>query len=278
MGVDRLFAANDDSWTPKPRKRTVWWLIGITAGIFFLERLIGGAVARGSATSMKLFIEEWFLVSPDGLLAGRVWQLFTYQLFHASGWHLALNMLVLFFLGTLFEDLRGSRNLLRTYFLCGAFAGLACFLEGGPVIGASGSILALLLVLAVQIPNQQVILLFFPVRMKWVAVIIVSLDVLQIMTTGDRTGVAHFAHLAGALAGFAYAWIWPQMINPRVARATERHRRKREVAAMEKALEEHRELDRILDKISRVGINDLTEEERRFLKRTSRKLQESRRP
>lgn len=275
MGVDRLFAdSRQEPWSPRRRVKTTWWMIGVMAGLFFTLALIKG-LGPDARRSVETLLAEWFSVSPDGLLGGRLWQLFTYQLLHADGMHLVWNMLVLFFVGSMFEDLYGPRPLLRTFAFCGAFAGLACFLEGGPVVGASGSIMALLVVLAIRIPEQQVYLLFFPIRMKWVAVLIIGLDVLQLL--GNRAGdVSHFTHLAGASAGVGYAWLWPRMMSGRIQAMGDRRRRRREIAAMEKDLDNERELDRLLDKISREGMDSLSPTERKFLQTQSRRLQDSR--
>ena len=278
MGVDRLFASErDQGWAPRRKKRVVWWLIGVNIGVFLLVALIRGSLSPSAKMEFSRFVMEWLAVSPNGLLGGRVWELLTYQFLHAGGMHLAFNMLVLYFLGTLYEDFYGARQLVRVFLLCGAFAGLACFLEGRPVVGASASILALLMVLAVRMPNQIVLLFFFRVRMKWVAAIVVGLDLLFALSPGRGDGAAHLTHLAGALAGAGYAWFWPRVVEPRLQEVTARMRRKREVDRMERQLAEERELDRILDKISREGLQSLSEEERRFLARTSRKLQDSKR-
>jgi len=277
MGVDRLFASSGGTWRPKPRRRATYWLIGISVGLFFGVALLKG-LSPGARTTTRAIVQNWFALSSEGLLGGRVWELVTYQFLHAGAMHLVFNMLVLFFLGVLYEDLHGPRNLVWTYLVCGAGAGLACFLEGAPVVGASGSIMALLIILAIQIPNQRMLLFFFPVRMKHLALLIVAIDLLQLLGSAQADGVAHWTHLGGALMGFGEAWLAPRYLGPRLKQALRRRQHRREVASMEATLKEERELDRILDKISREGLPALTEQERSFLQKASKKLQDTRHP
>ena len=79
MGVDRIFADAGDSWVSKPRRRTTYWLIGITAGFFFLLAIIRG-LSPSAALNTQEFLSNWLIVSADGLLSGRVWQLLTHAI------------------------------------------------------------------------------------------------------------------------------------------------------------------------------------------------------
>jgi membrane associated rhomboid family serine protease len=79
-----------------------------------------------------------------------------------------------------------------------------------PALGASGAIMGLFAAFAFLFPNTELIFLFipFPIKAKWMVLIMVGLDLFGgfSKTTGDN--VAHFAHLGGAITGFIIVFIW----------------------------------------------------------------------
>lgn len=84
-----------------------------------------------------------------------------------------------------------------------------------PVVGASGAIYGLLVAFAFLFPNAKLALMFIPVPIKakyFVAGILV-LDLFlglkgDSIFGGGGTGVAHFAHIGGALVGFIMMYYW----------------------------------------------------------------------
>ena len=141
------------------------------------------------------------------------WTFITYSFIHGNIMHLFTNMLVLFFAGKMLEGFLGKKRVLSTYMI-GALAGAIFYLishnifplllERGniPMIGASASVFAILTALAVYVPNYEVFLFgVFKVKLKYLAAIWIGLDVLNI---ASNDGVAHFAHLGGAIWGFIF--------------------------------------------------------------------------
>ncbi len=84
-----------------------------------------------------------------------------------------------------------------------------------PAVGASGAIYGLLVAFAFMYPNAELALMFIPVpiKAKYFVPGILAVD-LFLGLRGDSlfgsggTGVAHFAHLGGALIGFIMMWYW----------------------------------------------------------------------
>lgn len=84
-----------------------------------------------------------------------------------------------------------------------------------PAVGASGAIYGLLVAFAFMFPNAELALMFIPVpiKAKYFVPVILGID-LFLGLKGDSlfgsggTGVAHFAHLGGALCGFLIMWYW----------------------------------------------------------------------
>jgi hypothetical protein len=107
----------------------------------------------------------------------------------------------------------------------------------------------------------------------WIlAVVLILIDVLSMLQSPG--GVAHTAHLGGALYGWVfYRWGGGiERVFGAIDEMAEKKRRKKEQKRAERDAELRKEVDRILDKVNREGMTGLTEEERRFLKEASAKL------
>ena len=145
------------------------------------------------------------------------WQLVTYNFMHTSpGFggllHIAFNMLWLFWIGRDYEEMHGSDKMWTLYILTGVGGGLLSLLlmplgifgaPGIPIVGASASVLGVLMAVAILYPYKQIALLFIGVvRLIWVVIGFLAIDFL--INIGS-TGVALTAHWGGALSGFLYA-------------------------------------------------------------------------
>ena len=200
--------------------------------------------------------------------------------------HLLMNLLVLYFFGTMVEPRLGRGGVLRLYLVGGAAGALlhqciASLQAGGdvPLVGASGACYAFLLYAACLTPRSTVFFLFVPVPLWGLAAFLVGLGVYSTFVefaTGFQGGVSHGAHLGGALLGLlAHRGGW--FVDHRAgageagfyagiaARWREAKRQRREDAAAARQLR----LDEILDKVKQQGIAALTAAERRFLERMS---------
>ncbi|MDP2687945.1 MAG: rhomboid family intramembrane serine protease [Aequorivita sp.] len=79
----------------------------------------------------------------------------------------------------------------------------------GVALGASGAVYGILVAFAIMFPNIELMLMFVPVPIKAKFFIpgIILLDLI-FGITGTATGIAHWAHIGGALFGFIMAWYW----------------------------------------------------------------------
>lgn len=210
---------------------------------------------------------DWFPLLP-------LWQLVTYGFLHGSLNHILGNMLFLYFLGTMLEEVVGSRRFgvfyMAALVLAGAFQ-LAVSLvttDGTIILGASGAVLAVVVAMATLRPQQRIIFILFPITLKTLALLYVGFNVfLAVMDyKGAHSGIASFTHLGGAAVGFAAVrtgWIWRDPF--------ESVRAWREEREGERAVEDQARLDELLAKINREGIHSLTARERAFLKRASKR-------
>jgi membrane associated rhomboid family serine protease len=83
-----------------------------------------------------------------------------------------------------------------------------------PMVGASGAIYGLLVAFAFMVPNAELALMFIPVPIKakyfvpGLLVVDLVLGVSGQSIFGGASGIAHFAHIGGALVGFLMMWYW----------------------------------------------------------------------
>ncbi|MFA7233126.1 MAG: rhomboid family intramembrane serine protease [Terrimicrobiaceae bacterium] len=158
-------------------------------------------------------MDALFGLSLRGISGGMLWQFVTHQFLHGSFFHLAVNMLGLWFAGRILENLLGGWRFLLFYLGCGICGGIfQLVLAPGPIlIGASGAVCGVVAAFSALYPEMPITaLLFFvlPVRMraKWLGRMIVIISVILLVTRlGGNIGNA--AHLGGALAGYAIVWL-----------------------------------------------------------------------
>jgi membrane associated rhomboid family serine protease len=216
------------------------------------------------------------------------WTFLSYMFVHAGLLHLLANMLMLYVFGTAVESRMGSRNFILYYLFCGAGAAVFSLLLAGlmpvaPFIGASGAVLGVAVAFAYFWPEAELIVfpIPFPIKARTLVIGLVVLDVVA-SRLWPNDGVAHLAHIGGAL--FGYLFFRVQSFSRR--RPSEPARTvERVVMVQSGAAEPERrtpvtpmrprrridsdpvaaEVDRVLDKISEKGISSLTPAERRFL-------------
>ncbi len=158
------------------------------------------------------------LVGTSGvvLVGFHFWQVVTYAFLHGSWGHIFFNMFALWMFGGPIEHLLGAKHYAFYYFFCAVTAAaahlmVAQFFTHGfyPTIGASGAIFGLLVAFGVMYPRVKMFLIFLPIPMPaWVFVIGYILLELFFGVSGYESGVAHFAHLGGAVGGFLLLQYW----------------------------------------------------------------------
>jgi membrane associated rhomboid family serine protease len=152
------------------------------------------------------------------------WQLISYGFLHGGVPHIAFNMLALWMFGGPVENALGARRYTFYYFACVLGAAVAQLIvthffqpdDFYPTLGASGGVFGLLLAFAILYPQARVFLFFIPAPVPArIAVVGYMIIELVLGVTGTQAGVAHFAHLGGALVGFVLIAIWRSRLRPR---------------------------------------------------------------
>ncbi|TSA28969.1 MAG: rhomboid family intramembrane serine protease [Ignavibacteriales bacterium] len=185
-------------------------------GIVFFIQLISqmivyGYSSEGYAVSYEYILTKYFALNP--ILGDHnnfyVWQLLTYQFLHANFTHILFNMFMLWMFGMEIENIMGSKKFLIFYLACGIGAGLiqlflSPLFEGGmaPTIGASGAVFGVMIAFAMFFPDRYVYVYFLiPVKAKY---LIAFLVVIEFMSVGNQSLVAHLAHIGGAITAFFF--------------------------------------------------------------------------
>lgn len=195
---------------------------------FFWTNIVVFIVQWGSAVDVQGDFLPQGGVSIEALSRGEVWTPLTYMFVHGSVGHILLNMIMLWFAGKRVQDLYGSRHFVLIYTLSGLIGAalqivLSTYIARQPdtyLIGASASILGLLLAYAVAMPEEEIYLLVMfviPVRFrlwglaKFMLIFNLVLGCLGLVhalpdwLSGGGAPVAYLAHFGGAIAGWYYA-------------------------------------------------------------------------
>ena len=245
----------------------------------------------------------------------QAWRFVSYMFVHVDFWHFLFNMLMLWMFGSEVADMMGSKHFTGMYFFCGIFAAVFSLLmfwlgmTNAPIIGASGALMGIFVAYYKFFPNRMLLMFFFfPMRIKYAMWFMVAVDVLM-AHSGD--GVAHLAHLGGVVGGFLYMYLYEhgfgrtlEGLADRVESGVRKARRPKfkmrdggrssdsddsrfgrddSQDDADKPLEgevfyvdENKRMDEILKKVSRDGINSLSDSERQFLLQASDKIRRRR--
>jgi len=155
-------------------------------------------------------ITPLFYFDPARALA-EPWLFVTSMFMHGGLTHLFFNGYALFMFGSILESRVRQKDYLIIYFGAGLIGGLAYYITyllgvipPIPALGASGAIYGLLGAVAVLLPDLRIFMWFFPMKMKYAAMLWVAIEFLG--TFDISSGIASAAHLGGLLFGIAFAW------------------------------------------------------------------------
>lgn len=237
----------------------------------------------------------------------RPYQFVTYMFMHGNFPHLFFNMFALWMFGNTIENAWGPKKFLIFYFVCGIGAGLTQelvqyiqlhdiiqnyeyvrlgtrsipvneYLNMMTTVGASGAVYGILLAFGMMWPNARIYIYFaIPIKAKWFVIIYGLIELFSGFSSVDN--VAHFAHVGGMLWGLALIlyWrykegIWRPKFNIRFNKNKYQNGRPESDWDYNKnRFDEQRRTDEILEKISKGGYESLTEEEKEFLFKQSKK-------
>ncbi|WP_025741450.1 rhomboid family protein [Aquimarina pacifica] len=273
-------------------------LIVINAAIFLFATL--GAWVFETTPSILM---KWFVLPTEfNAFLLQIWSVLTYSFLHFGFWHVFWNMLMLYWFGQYVLNLFTEKRFLTIYLLgaiCGGFLFVLAYnlfpvLSGqlGYLVGASAAVLAIVIFIAAYTPNAEVRIFVLTVKLWQIGVFMVLMDLVQIPTSGNAGGL--IAHMGGAIFGYLYAiqlkkgkdigaWFEKLMdgvmaiFKPKkksplrtVHKSKTPIKTAKKTAASSVKSPNQKQIDAILDKISKSGYESLTKEEKDFLFKAGR--------
>ncbi len=261
-------------------------LVGVVATLFNVFPYVGDFV-------------RWFeLPSSLERLALQPWSVISYMFLHGGLMHILWNMLALYGFGRIFLSFYSTRHFVGVYLLGGIAGGLfyvlaynllpyfANSVNDSYLVGASASVLAVVMAAAVRNPSYRVSLLLFG-TMRLITVALATVLISFLLLASDNAG-GNFAHIGGAVAGWMFAFYLNKGVDlakyvnmvidlftnifrrfsfkkrPKMQyKKTGKHADDYEYNARKKEMQD--DIDSILDKVKQSGYSSLSDEEKRRL-------------
>jgi len=263
-------------------------LIFINSIIFIIQGIIGLFWA-------DLF-KNWLSMPSDWQeLIYKPWTLVTYNFYHEGVLHFFFNILNLFWFGKIFLIYFNDKKLLSLYLLGGIIGGMlfAVVYNAFPakfpanhLLGASASIMAIIIAAAVYAPNFKVYMVFLG-EVKLIYIGLFSFILSLILINSENAG-GNIAHIGGAI--FGYLWVkqyqrgveitgwfagildfFGSLFKRRKMKVVHKQPPRDELEYNHQKNVNQKEIDRILDKISKAGYDSLTKSEKETLFHLSNK-------
>lgn len=257
-------------------------LISINTIVFGLV-LLGALIGLDSQT---------FVLSVGALIPiefTQVWRFLTYNFVHVSFMHFLFNMMMLWMFGDEVAEFMGARKFVGLYIFSGIFAGvfsIPFYLFGSlspyaMIIGASGALMGVFVAYYKFFPERTLLLFFIiPLKMKYAIWVLIALDIMMSQTNDS---IAHFTHLGGVLAGFIFMNFfyripfWEKWFQPKRKKQHSQNNSSEKVLEGEVGyLDQDKQMDTILSKVNKEGVNSLTESERQYLLKAGERLRRRR--
>jgi membrane associated rhomboid family serine protease len=284
-------------------------LIIINAAVFVALYLVYAGIAITVGPEYPITQQKflhYFTLPPQLIdVVKHPWTIISHMFLHEGFFHFLFNMLILFWFGRIFGDLMGDRRVIPLYILGGLMGivfiqlgGILFDIPMGHALGASAAIMAIVVATAIVAPDYTLhLILLGPVKLKFVALVMIILDVIGIASLSNTGG--HFAHIGGMVMGWLYIlmvqadkdpakWmnksynsfigLFQAKAKPAKKKsplsvkykATVPRAKKKNVRKATMNVDHQGRLDAILEKISKKGIASLSQEEKDFLDRASK--------
>jgi len=268
----------------------VFFYIGVNTIIYVAVALFGVTYFLAGNTHMLFFnyLSE-YVAFPAALpkLPYRFYTILTYQFFHNDIFHILFNMLWLFWMGRIFLDFLKPRQFHFVYLTGGVmgaviyalayniFPAFASSVYAATIIGSSASVMAIAVATATLVPDYSISLMFIGnVKLKYLLMAYIVFDLISIASQNPG---GSFAHLGGALLGFAYIKVLQggtdlsKWLEPKPKLKVVKNDTSYKGGAKNKSAKvNQKEVDAVLDKVSKSGYDKLSKEEKEILFKASK--------
>jgi len=214
---------------PQRKRKSIFGNLSVTAWIILINVIL--FILFFILISTEFLAVDFIALQPANIFAGQyVWTFLTSMFMHGGIFHLFVNMLSLFFIGSLVEKILGQKRYIWFYLISGLVAGLffVSFSLIFPAdfnayaVGASGALFGLVGILVLLTPNLPVYVMFIPIPIKMKYAAPGLLIVLWIISATTSLGIGNTAHLGGLIMGIAYG-LYLRTKYPNKIRAIQRH-------------------------------------------------------
>ncbi len=274
-------------------------IIMVNVAVFVVFGIVNTILSLFNSNAIVVTITEWLILPASfSRFIFQPWSIISYTFFHEGFLHILFNMLWFYWIGQLLQQYLGNPKTYQAYFMGAIVGGLVYMisyhvfpylipsLEISTARGASAGVLSVVFATATLLPEYELSLfLIGSVRLKYIALVTLLLDLISIPY--DNPG-GHIAHIAGAFFGIIYikllqngtdlSTIVTNIINffvnlfqPKKATPFKKvhvNPKKPVVKTQSKIVTKDKtqqQIDEILDKISQSGYDSLTAVEKEFL-------------
>ena len=247
-------------------------IIKVCSSIFFLFEI-----------NTNEFFNKLYLPAEINLIKLQPWSIFSFMFIHLNFVHLIFNMLWLYFIGNIFLQWLDDKQLIFIYLLGGISGGLffvLCYnyipllqknIENTLALGASASIFAIMMAITIYKPNHKIQIPFIQkIKLKNITIFLTIYYIVSL--SGGNTG-GYLAHIGGGIFSFIYI---KQLDKSKIFKSIFKNGSKfnekdSDYIYNQKQNKKNKEIDIILEKISKSGYKSLNKKEKEILFKSSKK-------
>ena len=247
-------------------------IIKVCSSIFFLFEI-----------NTNEFFNKLYLPAEINLIKLQPWSIFSFMFIHLNFVHLIFNMLWLYFIGNIFLQWLDEKQLIFIYLLGGISGGLffvLCYnyipllqknIENTLALGASASIFAIMMAITIYKPNHKIQIPFIQkIKLKNITIFLTIYYIVSL--SGGNTG-GYLAHIGGGIFSFIYMkkLDTSKIFKSIFKNSSKFNEKDSDYIYNQKQNKKNKEIDIILEKISKSGYKSLNKKEREILFKSSKK-------
>lgn len=267
--------------------------IYLNIGVFVAVKIVQIFLYLFNTPDNTMNFLRWLAVSADlSEVIKKPWTVITYMFLHENFIHILFNLLWFYWFGKIFLEYFEQKKLAGVYIL-GGLAGAVLYIlsfnifpvfesimHNSLALGASASVMAIVISVSFYVPDHTVHMMFFgQIKIKYLAIAVFLLT--SVFDFSTNTG-GKIAHIGGAFLGYLFTYQYRNgkditrgvnrftdavvsYLKPRKKMKVTYKRPKTDMEFNRERVEKQKEIDGILDKISKGGYESLTKKEKEIL-------------